>query len=101
MDLTNVGIIVGTIELLGSIASIIGLVLTIIVYVSSSHKKSIKYSSPADNSPVPKKVRQEASFLPQTDDSLVLKNDDDTGEKNKSPAANRRLVGAEATDLDH
>lgn len=101
MDLTNAGSIVSTIEILGSIASIIGLVFTIIVYVSSNHKKSIKYSPSAGNSPVTKKVRQKASFLPQTDDSLVSRDDDGTREKNKSPAANRRLVGAEATDLDH
>lgn len=101
MNLTNTGGIVNTIELLGSIASIIGLVLTIIAHVSSNYKKSIKYSLSVGNSLVTKNVGQEASFLPQTGNSLVPKDDDDAKEKNKSSAANRRLAGAEATDLDH
>ena len=100
MDLTNTGGIVNTIELLGSIASIIGLVLAIIAHVSSNHK-SIKYSPSVGNSPVTKNVGQETSFLPQTGNSLVPKDDDDAREQNKSSAANRRLAGAEADDLDH
>lgn len=101
MDLTNTGGIVSTIELLGSIASIIGLVLAIIAHVSSNHKKSLKYSPSVGNFPVTKNVGQEASFLPQTGNSLVPKDDVDAREKNKSSAANRRLAGAEADDLDH
>lgn len=101
MNLTNTGSIVDTIELLGSLASIIGLILAIIAHASSNHKKSIKYSPSVGNSPVTKSVGQEASFLPQTGNSLVPKDDDDARGKNKSSAANRRLAGAEATDLDH